>query len=182
MNNHIDTMPERRELGAGRQAALKRSLLRQFSDEQHRPLFKRPQSLVIGTTAAVALGTAAAATYIESKYVPPSDTVLCYSKAEPGIQNEQPPVTMGRAEEAGAVEQAVIDDAIEACALAWRAGHLIEGQDEPAGLVGTDPNQNDFPVPPLVACVVRDDSIAVFPGDSSTCQTLGLPSPAPTPD
>jgi hypothetical protein len=178
---NIDTMPDRRELGAARHSTLRRGLLRQFSVEQHRPLYKRPQFIAIGTTA-LALATAAAATYIDSKHVPPSNSVLCYSKAEPGVQDERPPVTSGLAQEAGATEEPVFDDAIEACALVWRSGLLIEGEDEPADLGDSDPNENNFPVPSLVACVLKDDSIAVFPGDPSTCRMLGLPELAPASD
>lgn len=180
MSKDIGPIPERRSLDTERHAALRRSLLKQFSAEQRRPLYKRPSSIAIGTTAAMALGTAVAATHMDSKYVPPPNSVLCYSKAEPGIEEDRPPVTMARAAAAGEQDPAVVHDVIDACALAWRTGSIAEGEDDPVSRGHSDPNENNFPVPALVACVLEDDSIGVFPGDSSTCRTLGLPVLATT--
>ncbi|WP_129668125.1 hypothetical protein [Phytoactinopolyspora endophytica] len=179
MSNDIGTIPEHRQLSADRHAALRRSMLRQFSAEQHRPLYKRPQSVAVGAATVLALGTAAAATYIDSKHVPPSDQLRCYSKAELGRGDDFPGVTMGRATTPGTEEEAVFENAIDGCATAWRTGMLVEGADEPADLGDSDPNENNFPVPRLAACVLKDGVIGVFPGGSSTCRTLGLPELAP---
>jgi hypothetical protein len=65
-------------------------------------------------------------------------------------------------------------DAIAACTTLWRAGILQLGKPQAQPQQGPGPLPQDLPVPALVACTVHGEA-AVFPGDPTTCQRLGLP-------
>lgn len=61
--------------------------------------------------------------------------------------------------------------AIERCTELWRRGMLIQ---QPPYTAPESGGSTDWPVPPLVACVV-DDSAAVFPAEPDFCAKAGLP-------
>ena len=56
------------------------------------------------------------------------------------------------------------------CALWWN--FTLTGETSYDG--ATDGN-NTPPVPDLVACVLKNGAVGVFPGDDQTCFELGLP-------
>lgn len=106
-----------------------------------------------------------------------SSTYRCYASAELGI--ETPPfnylgVSIGSRSE---VEPVVAGPyALESCTEKWQAGSFRQ----------TSPYRNDPPVPTteipqLVTCILPpsisgdgQSGVGVFPGDSTTCATLGL--------
>lgn len=59
---------------------------------------------------------------------------------------------------------------IDVCAAYWRSGVFTGGGVDPS----RPPTGGSEPVPPLVACVLPSGKAAVFPGDPTTCHSLGL--------
>ena len=59
---------------------------------------------------------------------------------------------------------------VDVCAAYWRSGVFtggtVDSNRPPAG--------GSWPVPPLIACVLPSGKAAVFPGDPTTCHSLGL--------
>ncbi len=56
------------------------------------------------------------------------------------------------------------------CALYWNFQLTGETSYE-----GAADGNNEPPVPDLVACVLKNGAVGVFPGDDQTCFELGLP-------
>jgi len=63
--------------------------------------------------------------------------------------------------------------AMEICAGGWQQGRY--SATDPKILLDPKPGPANSPVPPLVACVLRNGQVGVFPGDEQTCHKLGLP-------
>jgi hypothetical protein len=72
---------------------------------------------------------------------------------------------------------AQVTDALAACTTVWASGLLTLGSTQvggtrpPAGMLTTN-----HPVPSLVVCVLPGGVAGVFPGNDTTCETLGLPA------
>jgi len=66
-----------------------------------------------------------------------------------------------------------VNNAIRYCGNLWSQGILRK--DVPMSVEPT-PAPGSSPVPALVACTLPDATVGVYPGDESTCRTLGLPS------
>jgi hypothetical protein len=62
--------------------------------------------------------------------------------------------------------------AMEVCEGGWAQGRFSATDPK---VSDPHPTRADFPVPPLVACVLPDGSVGVFPGDPRTCAILELP-------
>ena len=62
--------------------------------------------------------------------------------------------------------------AMEVCEGGWAQGRFSATDPK---VSDPDPTRADFPVPALVACVLPDGSVGVFPGDPRTCAILELP-------
>ena len=62
--------------------------------------------------------------------------------------------------------------AMEVCAGGWAQGRFSATDPK---VSDPHPDRTDFPVPPLVACVLPDGSVGVFPGDPRTCTLLEVP-------
>jgi hypothetical protein len=133
---------------------------------------------VVGV-AAVAAGTTIAATGVLSpQHATVHDVVACYAVATLSQSSD----VRVFATNLSVPDQAAY--AADTCGFEWEDGilHL----DKP---YITDPANNGapagLPVPPLVACVLKDGMVAVYPGDSTVCRTLGLapydPGTAPPP-
>jgi hypothetical protein len=98
------------------------------------------------------LGLAAAA-YVALRPVEDPGTIACYREAS--LQTGD------------IVVRAPAGDPVAACRTLW----------EPGGEFVTE----DGVVPPLTACVLDSGILAVFPGEASVCQALGLAVPDPDP-
>lgn len=63
--------------------------------------------------------------------------------------------------------------ALEVCTGGWAQGRFSATDPK---VSDPHPSRTDYPVPPLVACVLPDGSVGVLPGDPRTCAALGLPT------
>jgi hypothetical protein len=123
----------------------------------------RRMVLTIGTgTVLVATIAAGAAAYF-SETPTVRSSVYCYTSAGTSAQD------LGTETNYRAADQ----DAVAICAALWEIGDLHLGLTGPTP-PSTAAEPSALPVPPLVACVLHGEA-AVFPGDASTCQRLGLP-------
>jgi hypothetical protein len=123
----------------------------------------RRMALAIGTgTVLVAtVGAGAAAYFSEAPTV--HSSVSCYTSAGTSAQD------LGTQTNYRAADQ----DAVAICAALWEIGDLHLGVTGPTP-PSTAAEPSGVPAPPLVACVLHGEA-AVFPGDATTCQKLGLP-------
>lgn len=64
--------------------------------------------------------------------------------------------------------------ALDICAGGWQQGRF--SATNPKISLDPKPAPWNYPVPPLVACVLPNGSVGVFPGDTTTCASLGLPT------
>jgi hypothetical protein len=122
-------------------------------------------------------GTAAAAvvTHLTSAPVTETDLARCYSVDSLAGGENFAGLSVAASGPIGSHAQ--VTNALEACTPSWADGFLILGSTEvggsrlPSGVLTPD-----HPVPPLVVCVLPSGIAAVFPGNPTTCQTLGLPA------
>jgi hypothetical protein len=161
----INQLPPTRRLPTARRYAARRQL------EQYvaRPRWRR-RPVVLGVVIAIAFGASAGAVgLLRSAPVTNRQTARCYVVSELGHGETFNGATLAVPGVPGSVAQ--VDNAIDACAAAWRGGFFVPGK---YGVQRPPPN-TVRPVPPLVACVLPDGRAAVFPGDQETCAQLGLP-------
>ena len=171
----LNDVPDARKLPAARREADVRmlsALIRSEAAPAARRSTRRVAVLSVGTFAVLAVGGAAAArTLLPPRTAQLQDQGRCYSAISSNFGDDFPGTTISnaatQAQAAPAVPPTIIDD----CAAAWRIGVLK--LDDPH--VGAQPS-GDYPVPPLVACVLPSGEAAVFPGPPTTCGDLGLPS------
>ncbi len=125
---------------------------------------------VLAGGAVLLVGGTAAATYVAFRpaTVPVADQTRCYTKAtlDGGDDFFGTTVTVAYAADAPRTPAS----ALTTCADLWRQGLLHLGT---KAVDAPDPG-HEYPVPPLVACVLDSGVAAVFPGDDRTCALLGL--------
>ena len=110
-----------------------------------------------------------------SQPVTDKDLARCYSVASLSA-GPQSFTSIAMATPANSGRPGQVADARGTCASLWSQGFLRAGP-QGAGAPSAPPSPGaNHPVPPLVTCVLPDGTAAVFPGDKSTCTTLGLPS------
>jgi hypothetical protein len=119
--------------------------------------------------AAVVGSAAAGITLLRSSPVTDRMTARCYTEAALGTDDTFSGTTIGALGAPGSTVQ--VDNAIATCSDLWRHGFLLPGK---TGIQRPSPNASN-PVPPLVACTLPNGIAGVFPGDQSTCVSLGLP-------
>lgn len=126
---------------------------------------------LVGAGVAVALCSAGGAAYVQqSQPVTNHGLARCYSVASLAGGDQFHGTTIAAAGRPGSTAQ--VDQAVSVCAALWRQGLLVPG----AARAGNPPGGTAaHRVPPLVACVMPDGTAAVFPGNSHTCPSLGLP-------
>jgi len=127
----------------------------------------------IGLTATLALtasfagvGIAAAAKLFSSAPVTNLSVAHCYTLDQIGANGTD----VAAAGAPGSAAQ--VDDALGTCQMLWRDGFLTAGA--PRAIHVTGPI-TVHAVPSLVVCTMTNGTAGVFPGDDTTCRTLGLP-------
>jgi hypothetical protein len=133
---------------------------------------------VLAATATFAVtGTAAAVTiaHLTSAPVTETDVARCYSTDSLAGSDNFAGLSTAAAGPIGSSAQ--VASALAACTTSWADGFLtlgstqVGGTRQPPGILSTN-----HPVPSLVVCVLPGGVAGVFPGDKTTCQTLGLPA------
>ena len=128
-------------------------------------------ALVTGALVVAGGGTAAAI----AMFSPATDTATgyCYARAnlDESATNRVEYAAAGTPDRPGDASSVALD----VCAAYWRSGvfngGVVDSQRPPAG--------GDDAVPDLVACVLPDGKVGVFPGDPAICHRLGLSQLAP---
>jgi hypothetical protein len=137
----------------------------------------RRVAIVVGAASFAVTGTAAAAVVVHFTSAPVTETDLarCYSTDSLAGGESFAGTSVAAAGPIGS--RAQVTSALAACTTSWAHGFLtlgstqVGGTRQPPGVL-----RSDHPVPPLVVCVLPSGVAAVFPGDRTTCQTLGLPA------
>lgn len=133
--------------------------------------WRRGLVAAVTATGVLAGGGAAAAVLLQPDAVTNRSIARCYSVASlSGGRNFRGSdvASIGPSGSSSARQSA-----LEACSLLWENGFLVAGAPHALHLPGGVLTQH--PVPPLVVCTLPGGIAGVFPGDSSTCQELGLP-------
>jgi hypothetical protein len=163
----IGHLPPSRRMPAARRYAARRQL-EEFVNR--RSGLRRRRRLVLGVAIAVVLGSAVAGiTLLQSAPVTDKTTARCYTEAALGSGGTFSGATIGALGAPGSTAR--VDNAIATCSDLWRQGFLLSGK---TGIQRPGPNTAN-PVPPLIACTLPNGIAGVFPGDQSTCASLGLP-------
>ena len=134
-----------------------------------------PFTIGIGALALVLIGGGASA-YVAFRPVENETSVRCFAAADPSGRSHSPEVSLIGTEQETDSEPLPIDDPIAQCEVLWRNG-ILQPDDSPTHATH-DPVPSDDPsgaVPGLVACTLDEGIAGVFPGDTSTCEQLGLP-------
>jgi len=124
-------------------------------------------SLVLASAGSSA---AIAATYEHFKAVTNTSMAHCYTL--PSIGNSGADVTVVGAPSS----PAQVNDAIGTCRVLWQDGFLSLGI---SGIIRVTQPTTLHPAPSLVVCTLPNGIAGVFPGNSSTCELLGLPDAKP---
>lgn len=142
------------------------------------------------------LVTGGAATAFLLRAQPQTQTIVrCFNQASPPFAEGTPgtyQVKLVNRATADATMTAAA--AVELCARAWQRGAMAVPSPDVSSPATATPATGTAsgstipanPVPPLVACVLPEGTVGVFPGDQETCLRLGLPislvgNPTPTP-
>jgi hypothetical protein len=172
----LTDVPDTRPIPAPRRSADEAMLrAKVVANHGQAPTRRRPRFVtvaVVGILGVIAVGgVAAAGAFLAPKPATDRGTGRCYSTISSDFGDHFPGSSMGNAAPPGGAAPALPPLAIADCAASWRAGAMT--------FPGTHPSPNaagDYPVPPLVACVLPSGEAAVFPGPPSTCASLGLPT------
>lgn len=146
--------------------------------QRHRAPHRFSRKVVaLGATVGLAVtGTAAAAVaaHLTSAPVTQTDQARCYSLDSLAGGDNFAGLTTTAAGPVGSSAQ--VTHALAGCTLSWQDGFLTLGSTKVGGnRLPSGALNPDHPVPPLVVCVLPSGIAAVFPGDSTVCQSLGLP-------
>jgi len=169
----LTDVPDSGPLPHARRAA-DQAMLRTIVASDHTPAPRRRGriaivSVVVGVCVVAAGGAAAAGVLLAAKPATDRDTGRCYSTVSSNFGDDFPGTSMGNAARPGGTAPELPPVAVENCAAAWRAGAVVAPGSHPS------PNASgEYPVPPLVACVLPSGEAAVFPGPPSTCAGLGI--------
>lgn len=127
-------------------------------------------SLGLGTAG---LGTAAAF----GAFSPPTDRRIAYCFTTADLHDpanrEDFSVATGPGDANPSLHDAAAS-ALDICAGGWQQGRF--SATSPKISLNPKPAPWNYTVPPLIACVLPDGSVGVFPGDATTCASLGLPT------
>jgi hypothetical protein len=126
----------------------------------------------IALFAAAGLGTAAALG-VFSAPVTDRSIAHCYATPDPNGAGNHFEVAVADRPGAVVTERDAADIALDICAGAWRDGTL--SADKPYLRDMLTQASADRPAPTLVACVLKDGQVAIFPGTAAACGQMGLP-------
>jgi hypothetical protein len=163
----IQQLPPSRRLPTSRRYAARRQL-EDLVSSRKTPRWRR--RFILGIAIAAVLGGAATGiTLLRSSPVTDRNTARCYTSADVGKGEVFSGTTVAVPGVPGSKAQ--VDNALSLCSDLWRQGFLLPGT---AGMQRPAPKTNNA-VPPLTACVLPSGIAGIFPGDSQTCEALGLP-------
>ncbi|HEY8787558.1 MAG TPA: hypothetical protein VIM10_00275 [Actinopolymorphaceae bacterium] len=166
-----DDLPPPRPFPDASRDAVKTMLINEVRASRRR---RRQRPLVAGLATAL-VGTAiAAGSYVAFRQPTELRYAQCYSSVTADT-DYRTTLAIGKAHRADDETPSPVEvtDAIGSCGNLWSQGILRK--DVPMSAEPT-PAPGSAPVPPLVACTLPDGTVGVYPGDESTCRTLGLPS------
>jgi hypothetical protein len=131
---------------------------------------RRRRWLAGGISVAVILaGTGTAAAFGLFGEVTNTETAYCYASASLNENNTNRMEFATQGTDADPRDAAA--SGIDICAAYWRSGVFQMGKKTDINAV---PTGGGYPVPPLVACVLPSGQAGIFPGDDTTCESLGL--------
>ena len=163
----IVQLPPSRSLPTNRRYAARRQLEETVGTKKASP--RRRRLILLVAIALIVASAVAGIALLRTAPVTDKRTARCYTLAKVGSDKTFSGTTIGVAGPPGSV--AHVDDAIASCSDLWRQGFLVPGA---SGIQRPKPDTSN-PVPPLIACTLVDGRAGIFPGDSNTCATLGLP-------
>jgi hypothetical protein len=171
MSDLPDDLPSPRPFPDANRFAVKTMLMNEVRASRRRR-WQRP--LALGLATALAGSAIAAGSYVAFRQPTELRWAQCYSTVTADIQYRTT-LLIGKASRAdeGVPGPVEVTDAIGSCGNLWSQGILrkdVPMSVEPKPVPGT------APVPTLVACTLPDDTVGVYPGDETTCRTLGLPA------
>ena len=136
------------------------------------PAHHRRRLAVVGASVGVAVLVAAgsAAAYVSRAPATDPTYARCYLSASLAKDAVGTDVSMAFAPGEPEIPNAPAH-ALEMCATWWNL--QLTGV---AHYDGATDGNNTPPVPDLVACVLKNGAVGVFPGDDQTCFELGLPA------
>lgn len=142
---------------------------------EQQPRRSRRRAVLVVVAGVVVLGSAgtAVAVQLTSTEVVDRSAARCYTSASKNFGDDFPGTTIATASTSSA-SSAGVADALSTCSDLWAQGYLTLG----SARVNTTEPTDIPPVPQLAACVLPNGQAGVFPGDPSTCQSLGLPTVA----
>jgi len=134
----------------------------------------RGRVLAVGTAVVVAsgVGIGAAAALGAFRSAPPTDRRIahCYTTASLSDRTNHEDFAVASGGNPSLRDAA--SSAMDICRGAWLQGRY-SGTDPKIALDPKPPPWH-YPVPPLVACVLKNGQVGVFPGNAATCQQLDL--------
>lgn len=144
-------------------------------------IVRRPRFLIVATLAGLGISgasVAAAYTVLAPRAATVHDSARCYSSVSSNTGSKFPGATVSAAQPTGGSPADSAATALGVCAGLWQRGFLTAaGFAAPNVALDSDGLPPAiYPVPPLVACVLKSGQVAVFPGDASSCGRLGLPT------
>lgn len=167
---HLD-VPASRAFPAANRFAVKSMLMDEVRASRRRR-WQRP--LVAGLATAVAGTAIAAGSYIAFRQPTDLRYAQCYSSVTADTDYRTTlGITGGQRADAQTPAPVEVTNALSSCANLWAQGILRKGV---AVSAAPTPDPGTATVPPLVPCTLPDSTVGVYPGDESTCRTLGLPS------
>jgi hypothetical protein len=170
----LTDVPPTRPLPSRRRAA-DQELLRDVVLAEHgnAPARRRRRGVTLATATVIGVtvigGVAAATVFLTPQPATDRTVARCYSTISSNFGEDFPGTSMANASSPGQVAPEVPPVAVQNCAAAWRAGAVTT-----PGTHAVPNSAGEYPVPPLVACVLPSGEAAVFPGPPSTCADLGL--------
>jgi hypothetical protein len=163
----IGQLPPSRTLPTNRRYAARRQLEELVGTR--RPLLRRRRIIFVVAIAAVLGSAAAGVAVLRTAPVTDKRTARCYTQANVGSGEMFSGTTIAAPGTPGSIGQ--VNNAMAFCSDLWRQGFLLPGV---TGIQRPKPNTSN-PVPSLIACTLPNGIAGIFPGDSSSCATLGLP-------
>ena len=142
-----------------------------------RPRNRRRRVLAAIAAAVVAsgVGVGAAAALGAFRSEPPTDRRIARCYATDSLIEKHNFEEIGVAVGAGGGNPSLRDaasSALDICRGGWLQGRY--SATDPEVVLNPKPPPWNYPVPPLVACVLESGQVGVFPGTEATCEGLGL--------